>query len=117
MPRLKKGWGLFIIDSRRIFRYNSFQEGFLMDATQTISQATLLQFRAHVENGVIVPDEVVVIPSDQTYLVTMEPDANASQSVDALAEIAAMAQPLGPADLARNFDLYTGRTVTHETAN
>ncbi|MFN8493356.1 MAG: type II toxin-antitoxin system prevent-host-death family antitoxin [Caldilineaceae bacterium] len=34
--------------------------------------------------------------------------------VDALAAIAALAQPLGPSDLASNFDLYTKRVLNDE---
>lgn len=38
-------------------------------------------------------------------------EAEANSEVDALAEIAALAQPLGPSDLARNFDDYTQRVI------
>lgn len=34
--------------------------------------------------------------------------------VDALAEIAALAQPIGPSDLTRNFDLYARRVLIDE---
>jgi prevent-host-death family protein len=37
--------------------------------------------------------------------------------VDALAEIAQIAQPLGPPDLARNFDTYTKRVLHDESAS
>jgi prevent-host-death family protein len=36
--------------------------------------------------------------------------------VDAFAEIAALAQPLGPADLSINFDKYTNRVLSDELA-
>lgn len=38
------------------------------------------------------------------------------QAVDALAEIAALAQPLGPADLALNFNRYTNQVLNDESA-
>lgn len=50
----------------------------------------------------------------ETCLVSLQIVPESSESSDALAEIAALAQPLGPADLARNFDSYTGRIVTDE---
>ena len=45
----------------------------------------------------------------------VSPHAN-GQNVDALAEIAALAQPLGPADLSVNFDKYTYQVVGDESA-
>jgi hypothetical protein len=80
---------------------------------------TRLRFRARVENGVIIPEKAIVLPSGQTYLVTLQPEseAQADTGLDALAEIAAMAEPLGPADLARNFDTYTGRVILDEPAS
>jgi hypothetical protein len=55
----------------------------------------------------------------QTYLITleMEPESQSEKSLDALAEIATMAEPLGPVDLARNFDTYTSRVITDEPAS
>ena len=58
-------------------------------------------------------------PASQT------PAPNESQSLamppqkknDALAEIAALAQPYGPSDLARNFDKYMGRVSDDESAD
>ena len=41
----------------------------------------------------------------------------ADHEVDALAEIAALAQPFGPPDLARNFDKYMNRVSDDEPAN
>ncbi|HRJ40724.1 MAG TPA: hypothetical protein PL105_02535 [Caldilineaceae bacterium] len=38
-------------------------------------------------------------------------NANGDGAVDALAEIIAMAQPIGPANLARDFDRYTERVL------
>ena len=38
-------------------------------------------------------------------------ETEGESKVDALAEIATMAQPLGPSDLARNFDNYTQRVI------
>jgi hypothetical protein len=58
----------------------------------------------------------IIIPSDQIYLVTLQPEPKAEAGLDALAEIAGMAEPLGPTDLARNFDAYTGRVITDESA-
>jgi hypothetical protein len=87
----------------------------------TMTKASLrkkvLRFKARVENGVIIPEEAVSIPSDQTYLVTLEPETESDAGLDALAEIAAMAEPLGPADLARNFDTYAGRVITDESTD
>ncbi len=75
----------------------------------------IFQFIARIENGVIVPQEDVSLPADQIYLVTIQfepaPDTEADSEVDALAQLAALAQPLGPADLARNFDTYTSRVI------
>lgn len=41
--------------------------------------------------------------------VSILPEPEAEHQVDALTEIAALAQHLGPSDLARNFDHYTQR--------
>ena len=78
----------------------------------------ILRFKARIENGVIVPAETITLPADQTYVVTLQPidEAAMSAPLDALAEIAAMAQPLGRADLAANFDIYTGRLLSDEPA-
>lgn len=74
----------------------------------------VLQFKAHYENGVIVPEENVSIPTDKSFLVTLQ--FAPTPEVDALAEIVKLAQPLGSADLARNFDTYTGRVTSDEPA-
>jgi hypothetical protein len=74
-------------------------------------EKTILQFRARVENGVIVPEEAIDLPAGYTYLVTLQLEPESKTSVDALAEIAAIAQAIGPADLARNFDTYTNQIV------
>lgn len=47
--------------------------------------------------------------------VPFEFEIDKKEEVDALAEIAAMAQPLGPNDLARNFNHYTQRTISDES--
>jgi hypothetical protein len=74
----------------------------------------VLQFKAHIKNGVIIPDKKIDIPADKTYWVTLEVETEPSESVDALAEIVAMAQPMGFDDLARNFDHHTNRVVADE---
>lgn len=76
----------------------------------------VLRFKVHVQNGVLVPDEPMRLPAGQTYLVTLQLESEIETEVDALAEIAAMAQPIGPSDLARNFDTYTRRVLSHESA-
>lgn len=88
-------------------------------AVPNASAKRLLRFKARVENGVIIPVEAVTLPSGRTYLVTLqvEPEPAQPAPLDALAEIAALAQPLGPADLARNFDTYTGRVLPDEPAS
>lgn len=80
---------------------------------------SVLRFKARVENGVIIPEKAIAVPSGQTYLVTLQlvPEPDGDTEVDALAEIAAVAEPLGPVDLARNFDTYTGRVVADEPTN
>ena len=76
-------------------------------ATKSPSRKTVLRFKARVQNGVIIPEEAISIPSDQIYLVTLQPEPKAEAGLDALAEIAGMAEPLGPTDLARNFETYS----------
>ncbi len=83
----------------------------------TVADPQVLQFKARVKNGVIVPDKKVDIPSGKTYWVTLKVETEPSEHIDALAEIAAMAQPMGPDDLARNFDRYTDRIIANEPAN
>ena len=86
--------------------------------TESPTENHTLRFKARVKNGVIVPTETVSLPADQTYMVTLQPVTGPDEvsSLDALAEIAAMAQPLGPADLAEKFDTYTGRVLADEPA-
>ena len=86
--------------------------------TKSSANTPSLRFKAQIKNGVIVPTEAVTLPPDQTYVVTLQPIPGQTEasSPDALAEIAAMAQPLGPADLAENFDTYTGRVLADEPA-
>ena len=43
-------------------------------------------------------------------------NVNGDVTVDALAEIAALAQPIGPANLAREFDGYTERVLDNDPA-
>ena len=81
--------------------------------TQTNSEM-VLQFKAHYENGVIVPEENVSIPTGKPFLVTLQFEP--TSEIDALAEIAKLAQPLGPANLARDFDVITGRVTSDESA-
>ena len=91
----------------------------MADVTAPDAQTqTVLQFKARVENGVIIPEEAITVPTGQVYLVTLQlaPAEEAAQPLNALAEIVALAQPLGPADLARHFDTYTGRVLTDEPA-
>lgn len=38
------------------------------------------------------------------------------ESVDALQLLSGMAQPIGPGDLARNFDRYAGKVLSDESA-
>jgi hypothetical protein len=81
---------------------------------------TVLWFRARIENGMIIPDEQVSLSPGQTYLVTLQPESTPEinrDSLDALAEIASLAEPLGPSDLARNFDTYTRRVIVDESTN
>jgi hypothetical protein len=80
---------------------------------------SILRFKARVENGVIIPEKAIAVPPGQTYLVTLQlvPETDGDSEVDALAEISAMAEPLGPVDLARNFDTYTGRVIADEPTN
>jgi hypothetical protein len=80
---------------------------------------TVLWFKARLKNGMIIPKETVSLLPGQTYLITleMEPESQSEKSLDALAEIATMAEPLGPVDLARNFDTYTSRVITDEPAS
>ncbi|HMN30196.1 MAG TPA: type II toxin-antitoxin system Phd/YefM family antitoxin [Caldilineaceae bacterium] len=49
-----------------------------------------------------------------TAMMSVPDEYGASEEIDALAAIAALAQPLGPADLARNFDTYTKRVLQNE---
>ena len=44
-----------------------------------------------------------------------EPKTNQAEAIDALKILSSMAQPLGPEDLARNFDHYVGITWGKET--
>ena len=68
----------------------------------------VLRVRVHVEDGVLIVDDSVELPRGQTYWATLELLAENSE-VDALAEIASLAQPIGPSDLARKFDQYVER--------
>jgi hypothetical protein len=76
----------------------------------------IIRFKAQIKDGVIVLAEGITLPADQTYVVTLQPIAETDPStpLDALAEIAALAQPLGPADLSANFDIYTGRVLSDD---
>lgn len=76
------------------------------------------RFKVRFENGMLIPDEQLNLLSGQTYWVILQPTAELDQPapVDALAQIVALATPLGPADLARNFDSYTGRVLPDEPA-
>lgn len=89
-----------------------------MTETTTESRPTAgeLRFKARVKNGVLVPEEPVNLAADQTYLVILQPEPDPDEAVDALAELTKLAQPLGPADLARNFDSYTNRVLYDEPA-
>ena len=73
-----------------------------------------LQFKARVADGVLIPDENVVLAPGRTYWVTLQMTVEADET-DALAKIAALAQPLGPPNLARNFDVYTERVPPNES--
>ena len=73
----------------------------------------IIRFRVRYENGMLIPEEVVSLPSGNHYMATLQPEPAAA--VDALAEIAVMAQPLGPSDLARNFGTYSKRVFDDET--
>ncbi len=75
----------------------------------------LLQVKVHVVDGVLVPDDAVNLPRGHAYLATLEPLPNSGE-VDALAEIAALAQPIGPANLAREFDSFTERVLDDDPA-
>ncbi len=83
--------------------------------TETTTESRLaageLRFKARVKNGVLVPEEPVDLAADQTYLVILQPEPSPDRAVDALAELTKLAQPLGPVDLARNFDRYTHRVL------
>lgn len=66
------------------------------------------------------PQSTIKQPSDteiQTFSATEKPDLQNDKSdreagPDALKCMADMARPLGPADLARHFDRYTGRVLS-----
>ena len=73
-----------------------------------------IRFRVRYENGMLIPEESVSLSSGNYYIATLQPEPAAS--VDALAEIALMAQPLGPADLARNHDTCFKRVIEDEAA-
>ncbi len=73
--------------------------------------------KANVKDGVLIPENDVILQPGQTYLVTVESVQQAQRpAIDALAAIAALAQPIGPPDLARNFDLYAERVLINETS-
>ena len=81
---------------------------------------TVLWFKARIKNGMIIPDEQVSLSPGQTYLVTLQPESAPEKkrdSLDALTEIASLAEPLGPPDLARNFDTYTRRVIVDESTD
>ena len=84
--------------------------------TESHPATGVLRFKARVKNGVLVPEEPVNLSTDQTYLVILQPEPAPDRAVDALAELARLAQSLGPADLARNFDRYTNRVLKDESA-
>ncbi|NJN84737.1 MAG: hypothetical protein HC802_22235 [Caldilineaceae bacterium] len=63
------------------------------------------QIKVHVEDGVLVPDEGVDLPSGRVYLATLEP-LPVSSEIDALAALAALAQPIGAPNLARELIHY-----------
>jgi len=71
--------------------------------------------KAKVKDGLLIPENAITLQAGHTYLVTVESvQSKQRPEVDALAEIAALAQPIGPSDLARNFDLYSERVLIHE---
>lgn len=80
---------------------------------------TQLRFQARVENGTLVSTEDINLQveakSGTTYWVTIELRGEPTLGANALAELAALAQPLGPANLARNFDTYTKRVLRDES--
>lgn len=72
----------------------------------------VLRFKGHVEGGLLIPEEGVSLP-DGTFWVSLQKSTDTE--LDALDEIIAMAEPIGPADLARHFDAYTGRVISDES--
>lgn len=85
-----------------------------LESLPTKSSNTL-RIKVRLKNGSLIPDEPLALPTDKTYFVTVE--LNPVEEVNALAEIAAMAQPIGPADLSINFDSYTRRVLNDDTTS
>jgi hypothetical protein len=86
----------------------------MLDKTELPSSEGTVRFKARVEDGVLIPESNISLP-EGTFWVSLQREP-AEEAVDALDEILALAQPLGPADLARNFDSYTGRVIADETS-
>ena len=82
-------------------------------ASLPTKSSNTLRIKVRLKNGSLIPDEPLTLPSDKSYFVTVE--LNPVEEVNALAEIAAMAQPIGPADLSINFDSYTRRILDDDT--
>jgi len=58
----------------------------------------------------------VIVPIDIWRKIKLEKQVVPEKQLDALAEMAQLAQPLGPSDLASNFEYYTGRRIIDEPA-
>jgi hypothetical protein len=58
----------------------------------------------------------VIVPIEIWRQIKLEKQVAAEKHLDALAEMAKLARPLGPDDLASNFEYYTSRKIIDEPA-
>jgi hypothetical protein len=79
--------------------------------------AFIAVFSPERRDGLLIPENDITLQPGHTYLVIVESiQQDQRPEVDALAEIAALAQPIGPIDLDRHFDLYSERVLLNETS-
>lgn len=73
----------------------------------------LIQSLQHAEKLRLMAFLLSEIAQDERVSLSQDAPINANQK-DALAMLASIAQPIGPKDLARNFDHYTGRMLVDD---
>jgi hypothetical protein len=82
----------------------SFAE--LLPAIQALRHADKIRLMDFLVSQIASEEGIPLIDGPSTH----------SESIDALQHLSNMALPMGPEDLARNFDRYTGKVLSDESA-